>query len=631
MEMDRRQFIVTTAVVGGGLGLSIISPPAGSAAIQPVGRVNRMPWLPPVEGGIEVNPWIVIGPDDRVLIRVNQSDLGQGVLTSNPMMICEELACDWARVQSVYAEPNRHIREHDLYDHLHTEASSSVRLGRVLYQQAGASARERLKAAAAERWSVPVSEIGAKDSLLTHSPTGRVLRYGEVAARAAAIKLDREPAIRTSDEFTLIGARVQRFDIELKSRAEAVYGIDVRLPGMVYAATRQSPSYGGKLRSFEFDSIRKMPGVIAAIPMEGIGQASGIAVVADTWWRAKTALEKLPVVWDPGPNVGQGTGDLLAHYREKIGKQGPIAVDRGNFDAGMQQAVQVVEAEYQLPHQAHAQLEPANCTAQVTEERVDVWYGTQIPDFATNIAAGIAGLRPQQVFVHNCFQGGGFGRGGMHGELQQAVAIAKRLNGRPVKVLWTREEDITHVNGYHPMGIARLTAGLDRDGMPVSIRVRIAGNDALEQSASTDGPYAGVIEYGPYKAKVAHQLLRGFHLFPYATQNLRVEINTMKTWVPAPPGARQAATRMCSTLKVLLKNWHTPRDATRLRIAARFFRRRIQNPSRTTRRPTGSWRSIKLRQPRVGAGHGPGVRESDSRLMTANLCSRAASRSRRWR
>src|SRR5579871_1608863 len=159
MELDRREFMVATAVVGGGLGLSLVAPSVQSATASAAGRVNARPWLPPSEGGVEVNPWIVIGPDDRVLIRVNQSDLGQGVLTSNPMMVAEELACDWSRVQSVYVEPNRHISQHNLYDHLHTEASSSVRLGRALYQQAGASARERLKAAAAEVWKVPVSEI----------------------------------------------------------------------------------------------------------------------------------------------------------------------------------------------------------------------------------------------------------------------------------------------------------------------------------------------------------------------------------------------------------------------------------------------------------------------------------------
>src|SRR5256885_3585569 len=291
-EIDRREFLINTAAVGGGMALSLHVTDLFAAETPAAGNiVNARPWLPPVEGGVEVNPWIIIGADDRVLIRVNQSDLGQGVLTSNPMMICEELGADWSKVQSVYAEPNRHNREHNLYDHLHTEASSSVRLGRVLYQQAGASARERLKAAAAEIWKAPVAEIEAKNSVLTHLPTGRRLRFGEVAARAAQIKLDKEPTIKTPDQYTLIGTRVRRFDVEVKSRAQAIYGIDMRLPGMVYAATKQSPSFGGKLKSFNFDAIRNMPGVIAAVPMEDIGAASGIAVVADSWWRAKSALD----------------------------------------------------------------------------------------------------------------------------------------------------------------------------------------------------------------------------------------------------------------------------------------------------------------------------------------------------
>src|SRR5258706_10659924 len=229
-EIDRREFLITTAAIGGGMALSLHVTDLFAAETAIAGNiVNARPWLPPVEGGVEVNPWIVIGADDRVLIRVNQSDLGQGVLTSNPMMICEELECDWSKVQSVYAEPNRHIREHNLYDHLHTEASSSVRLGRALYQQAGASARERLKAAAAQEWGAPASEIEAKNSLLTHKASGRSLRYGQVAAKAAAIKLDREPAIKTPDQYTLIGRRVPPFDVEVKARAQAVYCIAMRL------------------------------------------------------------------------------------------------------------------------------------------------------------------------------------------------------------------------------------------------------------------------------------------------------------------------------------------------------------------------------------------------------------------
>jgi isoquinoline 1-oxidoreductase beta subunit len=522
-DMDRREFLVTTAVVGGGLALSLTLPQARAAeAVK--SALNPRPWLPPIEGGVEVNPWIVIGPDDRVLIRVNQSDMGQGVLTSNPMMICEELECDWSKVQSMYAEPNRHVREHDLYDHLHTEASSSVRLGRVLYQQAGASARERLKAAAAQEWKVPATEVEAKNSVLTHKPTGRTLRYGQVAAKAAAIKLEHEPAIKTPDKYTLIGRRVRRFDVELKSRVQAVYGIDVRIPGMVYAATKQSPAYGGSLKSYNFDAIKSMPGVIAAIPMEGIGHQSGIAVVADSWWRAKTALDKLPVVWNPGPNAKTSTNDLITQYRSMLDKKGPTPVDQGDVEAALQGAAKIVEAEYQLPHQAHAQLEPPNCTAQVTPERAEIWFGTQFPDHATRIAADLLKLSTDKVFVHNCFQGGGFGRGGAHGELEQAVTIAKALQGRPVKVLWTREEDLGHVNSFHPMGVARLTAALGKDGMPTAIWIRVAGNDALEGTP--------LIEYGPHKAKLAHQLLRGFHLFPYGVPNLRVEVNTMTTFIP---------------------------------------------------------------------------------------------------
>jgi isoquinoline 1-oxidoreductase subunit beta len=526
-ETTRREFLIATAAVGGGMALSLYLP-QGRASEQITGnRVSTRPWLPPEEGGVEINPWIVIGPDDRVLIRVNQSELGQGVLTSNSMMICEELECDWSKVQAVYADPNRHIHENNAYDHLHTEASSSVRLGRVLYQQAGASARERLKAAAAQQWGVPVAEVAAKDGVLSHKPTGRTLRYGEVAAKAATITLDKEPAIKTPDQYTLIGTKVRRFDVEVKSRAEAVYGIDVRLPGMVYAAAKQCPSYGGSLRSFDFDAIRSRPGVIAAVPMEGLGVASGIAVVADTWWHAKTALDAMPVTWNPGPHANLSSSDLFDQYRAALDRRGPTPVDVGDVEAALRGATKIVEAEYQVPHQAHAQMEPPNCTAQVTENRAEVWFGTQAPDYATLTTAKLTGLPTDNVFVHNCFEGGGFGRGGLHGELEQAVTIAKALNGRPVKLLWTREEDLGHVNGYHPMGAARLTAGLGPDGMPLAIWIRVAGNDALE-----GGP---LIEYGPHKAKLAHQLLRGFHLFPYGVPNLRVEVNTMKTLVPCAP------------------------------------------------------------------------------------------------
>jgi isoquinoline 1-oxidoreductase beta subunit len=523
-QIDRRQFLITTAAVGGGMALSLHLPEAQAAEPALTGRVNPRPWLPPSEGGVEINPWIVIAPDDRVLIRVNQSELGQGVMTSNPMMICEELECDWSKVQSMFADPNRFARDAGTYQRLRTGASSSVRVGRVHYQQAGASARERLKAAAAAEWQVPVREVDAKNSILTHRSTGRTLRYGEVAAKAALIKLEREPAIKTPDQYTLIGSHVRRFDVDVKARGEAVFGIDVRVPGMVYAAVKQSPVYGGSLRSYDFNAIRNRPGVIAAVPIEGIGPASGIAVVADTWWRAKTALDAMPATWNSGPNASKNSSDLFAEFRSTLDQRGPTPIDVGDVDSVLQRASRIVEAEYQLAHQAHAQMEPPNCTAQVTEDRAEIWLGTQGPDVATRVAAQLTGLSPDKIYVHNCFQGGGFGRGGLKGELEQAVIVAKAMRGRPVKLVWSREEDIAHDNGYHPSGVARMTAALGPDGMPTAIWVRIAGNDAQ--------PATALLEYGRHKARVAHQLLRGWHLFPYATPNLRVEIHTMKTLVP---------------------------------------------------------------------------------------------------
>jgi isoquinoline 1-oxidoreductase beta subunit len=427
-------------------------------------------------------------------------------MTSNAMMMCEELACDWSKVHSVYVDPNRALRDPKPYNRLRTGASSSVRLGRVAYQQAGASARERLKAAAAQIWGVPAGEVDARNSVLTHRPTGRTLRFGEVGSKAAAVTLEREPAIKKPEQYTLIGQRVPRFDIELKARAQAVYGIDVKLPGMVYAAVKQSPTYGGAAKSFDFDKVRAMPGVIAAVPIAGAGNANGIAVVADTWWRAKSALDKLPITWDPGPHSHTSSPDLVAEFRSTLERKGPTPVDDGDVESVFSRATKLVEAEYQLSHQAHAPMEPPNCTALVTDQRAELWFGTQAPDVATRVTANLTGLAPENVLVHNCFSGGGFGRGGLHGEFQQAVIVAKALAGRPVKLLWSREQDISHDNGFHPMGVAKLTAALDVNGLPEAIWVRIAGNDEQEG--------APLIEYGPHKAKVAHQLLRGFHLLP---------------------------------------------------------------------------------------------------------------------
>jgi isoquinoline 1-oxidoreductase beta subunit len=522
--MDRREFLVATAIVGGGMALRVIgAPPRALAKGQesPL-PINPQPWLPPAPGGVEVGPWVVIGADSSVTVRVNQSEMGQGVFTSNAMMICEELDCDWSRVRAVYADANRSVRENGVYGRMATGTSASVRRGRVLYQQAGASARERLRLAAAQHWNVPSAEVETANGVLTHTPTRRTLTYGEVAPVAATIALIEEPAIKTPAQYKLIGRRVRMLDTELKVYGQATYGIDVRLPGMVYAATKQPPTYGGTLKRFHFDAIKNRPGVIAVMRMDGIGPAGGVAVVADTWWRARTALDALPIEWDSGPNATKGSPDLYEEFRAKLDEPGPIAVDQGDAESILRSASRVVEAVYETAHQAHATMEPPNCTAQVTGDRADVWLGVQDPAGALNTVARLTGLSAEKVYVHNCFEGGGFGAGGTRGELAQAVVVSRALGGRPVKVLWTREEDIRRPNKYHPMVSARLRAALGPDGKPTAIWIRTVGNPL-------DG---GLTQYGKYQATVHRQLLRGFHLLPYGVPHQRVEVHAVETWVP---------------------------------------------------------------------------------------------------
>ncbi len=515
LEMDRRQFVVSTAIVGGGMAFGLAVSP--DAAAQ---QVNRQPWLPPTEGGIDISPWIVIGGDNSVTIRVNQSEMGQHVFTSNAMMICEELECDWSTVRAVYADANRHFRENRVYGRMATNASASVREGRVIYQAAGASVRERLRMAAAQEWNVPVADIEAKKSILTHRPTGRTLTYGQVAARAVAIKLDKEPEIKTADKFTLIGSRVQPLDIELKAFGQATFGIDVRLPNMLYAAIRQAP-YGGKLKSFDFDAIKSRAGVHSAVPMEGIAEFGGIAVVADSWWRAKTALEVMPIEWDPGPNAKLGSKDIFDAFKKKLGEEGPGVVNDGDFAAAIRAAAKTVEGDYEASYQSHSRMEPLNCTAQVTANRVDVWLGTQGPDGNVTSAANLTKVPMENVYVHNCFLGGGFGGRGGSGEVEQAVTIAKTLNGRPVKMLWSREEDTRHENRYHPGGMARFRAGLAADGTPTALLIRRA-HDVYNSPTNLPG----------MKAPAVANSIRGLHLLPYGIANYRLESHDVKSFVP---------------------------------------------------------------------------------------------------
>jgi isoquinoline 1-oxidoreductase beta subunit len=515
MAMDhtitRRQFMITTSVVGGAFVLGFILPSRQAEAAA----IAEQPWTPPTAGGSEINAWLVIGNDDSVTIRVAQSEMGEGVFTSMPMLVAEELECDWAKVRAEYASANRSLRENRVYQRMATGGSRAVRGSREYLQQAGASARARLIAAAAQQWGVPAGECRAENGKVIHPASSRQVNYGAVAAAAAQVQLDAEPAIKTPDQFKLLGQPLNRLDVPLKVNGTATFGIDVRLPDMLYASVMTCPVFGGTLQRYDFDAIKGMPGVRTAIEVP-----NGIAVVADSFWRAKTALEVMPMEWDLGAHANANSEDFWKTFREALDKPGVVANEKGDALAALHTAAKVVEADYTAPYLAHACMEPMNCTAQVTPQRVDVWVSTQNPEGALAAAAETAGVAPEHVYVHTCFLGGGFGRRFYNDDVRQAVTVAKALGGRPVQLVWSREEDMRH-DFYRPMAAIRFRAGLDANGMPIAWFNRSVTHSILSG-----------IRPGDVKGGIDRTSVEGLANMPYGFAQHRIEHLIHNTHVP---------------------------------------------------------------------------------------------------
>jgi isoquinoline 1-oxidoreductase beta subunit len=509
--LSRRRFVVSSATAAGGLMLGFHLPGHAAEAAE----IATKPWMAPLEGGAEINAWLLIDPDDNVLIRVAQSEMGEGIFTALPMIVAEELECDWSKVHAEYASANRSLREGGVYQRMATGGSGAVRRSREYLQQAGASARARLIAAAAEEWGVPASECRAENSQVHHDGSGRSINYGAIAAHAAKVELPEEPAIKTPDQFRLLGQPTKRLDTPPKVNGTATYGIDVRLPDMLYASIKACPVFGGTLASYDFDAIKDRPGVHAAVEMP-----DGIAVVADSFWRAKTALDAMPIEWNLGENTGVTSADLRARQREALNADGTLAHAQGDVDTAMAQAMTRIEAVYELPYLSHSTMEPMNCTAQVQADRVDVWVGTQNPEGSLAVAAEVTGVDPENVHVHNCFLGGGFGRRSRQDDVRQAVTIAQALDGRPVKMIWTREEDTQH-GFYRPMATIQFAAGLSSDGMPVAWTNR----SVCDSIFATVRPDA--IEGGIDRTSV-----EGLRELAYAIPNQQIDHAMRNTHVP---------------------------------------------------------------------------------------------------
>jgi isoquinoline 1-oxidoreductase subunit beta len=537
--ISRRDFVVTTLAVGGGLALGFAFPKNDAERAALAARLSGRPWESLAgKSDVEVGPWLMIAPDDTVTIRVGQSEMGQGVITSCAKMVAEELECDWSKVRAEYVSVNRHFRENKVYKRLVTTSSSSVRLSRPYLQQAGASARERLMAAAAQTWSVPRSELTVTDGVISHKLTGRTLRYGQVAEKAAAIKLSAEPKIKTPDQYTLLKKPTKLLDTPLKVDGSATYGIDVRVPGMLYAAVKASPVFKGKVKSYNADVVKNRPGVHSVVEFNGEEIEAGVAVIADSYWRARTALDAMPIEWDEGAHGNDSSEEFFKSSRAMLDEPGAkVVTKKGDPDGVLENASQVVEAVYEVPYLDHTVMEPFNCTAQVTSDRVDIWVGSQDPENATLDASKVTGLPIEKIYLHNCFLGGGFGRRGNQDDVRQAVAIAKQLGGRPVKVIWSREETTRH-GYYRPMRVSRFRAALGPDGMPLAWHTRVVGMDEdvfAAKLVAAEGSLASQTRVVRTDEPADEQVIRGLHKLPYFAPNQRFDYHLRKTHVPTGP------------------------------------------------------------------------------------------------
>jgi isoquinoline 1-oxidoreductase beta subunit len=461
LDVSRRSFLVASAASLGGLALGFHVPlgPAKAA-----------------EGAAEINAWVVVQPDETVVIRIARSEMGQGTLTGLAQLVAEELECDWAKVTTEYPTPGQNLARQRVWGNFSTGGSRGVRESNEYVRKGGAAAREMLIRAAAQEWNVPPAECRVAEGMITHPASGRSTTYGKVAAMAATLEPPQDVPLKDPKDWKIAGKPVKRLDTAEKLTGKQVYGIDLKLPGMLNAAIRDCPVFGGKVRSFDAAAVTGMPGVKRVVP---VGE-SAVAVVADTWWQAKTALDALPIAWDEGPNTGVSSATIAEMLKEGLdAEEAFVGNQAGDAKAALAGASRTVEATYAYPYQHHATMEPMNATAVWTPERCEVWTPTQNGEAALAAAADAAGLPATSCDVHKIHLGGGFGRrGAVHDWVRQVVAIARELPGTPVKLIWSREEDMLH-GRFHPVTQCKLKAALDDQGNLTALHMRISGQSIV--------------------------------------------------------------------------------------------------------------------------------------------------------
>jgi len=519
--MNRRKFILhSAAAAGGGLALGFNLPFGLSTADAQTAAA----------AGAEINAWVFVKPNDTCVIRIARSEMGQGTLTGLAQLVVEELECDWKKVATEQFTAGQNLARKRVWGEMSTGGSRGIRISQDYVRRGGAAARMMLLQAAADQWNVPVGEVTVANGVITHAASQRSTTYGKVAGAAARLTPPDPKSIQLRDpkEWKIAGKPMKRLDTADKLNGSKIYSIDLKLPGMLHAAVKACPVFGGRLASYNETKLSGRPGIRRVVKVND----STVAVVADTWWRAKTALDALPIVWDEGAGATQSSATIAARLKEGLTASGePLAGwQEGDALKAIEGAAKKVEAVYSTPFLAHATMEPMNATAKVTADRVEVWVPTQNAEASLAAATEEAGLPLDQGEVYKHDLGGGFGRrGGTQDYTRQAVAIAKQFPGVPVKMIWTREEDQAH-DFYRPISQCKLSAGVDESGKLVGLHIRVSGqsiNAFLNPQGIKDGKDNRQLQ-GLWKEP-------GDAQFGYTVPNLLIEYAMRNTHVPVGP------------------------------------------------------------------------------------------------
>ena len=516
--LSRRKFIIgSAAVAGGGLAIGMNLPFIRTAEAQRAGY------------GAEVNIWVVVRPNDTCVIRIARSEMGQGTVTGLAQLVAEELECDWRKVTTEGLTPGRNLAAKRAWGNMSTGGSQGIRQSQDYDRRGGAAARMMLMQAAADHWHVPVSEVTVERGIVKHAPSVRQIGYGKVAAAAAKLTPPDPKSIKLKDpkDWKIAGKLVRRLDTAAKLNGSKVYAIDVKLPNMLNAAIKACPVFGGKLKSYDEAKVARLPGVKKVVRIKD----HAVAVVAETWWQAKTALDALPIVWDEGPNANVSSASIAEFLKEGLSAaQNNGEIKTGDAMGALAGAAKKVEATYSTPFLSHACMEMMNATVKLSADKAECWVPTQNLEASLAALSEESGVPLNQCEVYRFDLGGGFGRrGGIQDYTRYAVNVAKEFPGIPVKLIWSREEDQAH-DFFRPISQCKATAGLDANGNLVGLHMRISGQ-SINATLNPGGIVGGR----------DRRQLQGFYAEPhdaqlgYTVPNMLLEYVMRNTHVPVGP------------------------------------------------------------------------------------------------